>query len=94
MRTFTPPLTPSHCVVNRQKSDAIPAPELLLTQRDRIIDTWHLLHGAEPELFEREIRWVIGEQGKNWEKPLFGYFRSQCEAGVHTRGLTQWSPTD
>ena len=65
-------LQPTHPAVNDEKSDKLPARELLVVSRLLIVENWRLLRDAAPRSFDRQAESLIGHPirpGRVWTLP-------------------------
>lgn len=88
-------LLPVAAPVNRDKSDRLPAAELLVASRARVIDGWEKLREALPEPFDRQAAHLLGRPvrgGAGWHDELFGRLREAIELTALQRGVERWTP--
>lgn len=84
-------LLPSHKAVNGQKSDKVPSTDLLTKRKDAIVFNWKILRQEQPQLFEFELKRLIGEMHPTrWENTLFDYLKRNSEYGILLRGIQSW----
>lgn len=84
-------LLPSHKAVNGQKSDKVPSTDLLTKRKDAIVFNWKILWQEQPQLFEFELKRLIGEtHPTGWENTLFDYLKRSSEYGILLRGIQSW----
>jgi hypothetical protein len=83
-------LLPSRNVVNNQKRDKIPSPDLLDKRKDVILDYWSFMKESEPDVFNREL--FINLVSKNdfseniWEKQAITALINKSEYLINQRG--------
>jgi SAM-dependent methyltransferase/5-methylcytosine-specific restriction endonuclease McrA len=88
-------LLPTHAAINGQKSDKLPAAELLVERRQPIVESWTLLRDAMPEAFNRQAEQLLGSKprpGDAWRQDLFARMRQAVEETALQRGVERWSP--
>lgn len=88
-------LLPTHREVNRQKSDKLPAGELLDARRAEIYDDWALLRDALPLAFDAQAENLLGaplSPSGRWQEALFGRLREAVEITALQRGAERWRP--
>lgn len=81
--------------VNNEKSDKLPASNLLQDRRESIVGAWRVLREAVPIPFDRQAAHMLGSppgDGSAWEEALFGRMREAVEVTALQRGLQRWSP--
>lgn len=83
-------LLPSHKTVNGQKSDKVPSADLLNKRKDEIVVNWKILQNDQPQLFEFELKRLLGTHTTGWENPLFDYLKRNSEYGIFLRGIESW----
>jgi SAM-dependent methyltransferase len=88
-------LLPADPRVNNEKSDKLPATELLKTRRDSIVDAWRLMRESVPVPFDRQAIHLLGKPvsgGAGWEDLLFSRLREAVEITALQRGVARWTP--
>lgn len=88
-------LLPAHPKVNSEKSDKLPAAELLQQRQSSITGNWHLLRDAVPEPFAKHAAHLLGRDLSNregWAKDLFARLREAVELTALQRGVERWTP--
>jgi 5-methylcytosine-specific restriction endonuclease McrA len=88
-------LLPADPRVNNEKSDKLPATELLKARRDSIVVAWRLLRDSVPIPFDRQAIHLLGRpmsSGAGWEDTLFTRLREAVEITALQRGMERWSP--
>ena len=88
-------LVPSDPRVNMQKSDRLPATELMLARRGEIIGHWDILRDAMPDAFDADAVHLLGRKPGGyleWRNELFGCLRQAVEITALQRGVERWSP--
>lgn len=81
--------------VNRDKSDKLPAADLLVSRRESIIACWTLLRAAAPEAFRRQASQLLGREiggHLSWQDDLFARLRQAVEIVAMQRGAERWKP--
>jgi SAM-dependent methyltransferase len=81
--------------VNSDKSDRLPASNLLKDRRDTVVNVWRLLRGVVPVPFDRQAGHLLGTSsglGPAWEDALFNRLREAIEVTALQRGLQRWTP--
>lgn len=89
-------LQPTHPQVNGEKSDKLPAAQLLEAARPAMITNWELLRSEVPEVFDRQAEALIGRRPSgqlDWQVELFGRLREAVELTAIQRGVERWVPT-
>lgn len=87
-------LQPASKKANNQKRDKIPAPQLLVSNRDEIIENWRYLHTCEQPLFEFELERTLGGfHAQRWEIELFQHLMKRVESSVTARQMPTWQPS-
>jgi hypothetical protein len=86
-------LLPAEKVINSEKSDKIPTPELIYRRQDIIFEYWDLLKSNYEFRFQKEIEFaLIGNEQKNWKETAIKQIQNNCEYLIESRGHTPWSP--
>ena len=88
-------LMPVTAAANSQKSDKLPAGELLRARKGRVVGYWSLLRDGAPEAFDREAERLLGRRLAGpiaWADELFGRVREAVEVTALQRGVARWSP--
>jgi SAM-dependent methyltransferase len=81
--------------VNNEKSDKLPASQLLKDRRDTIVDAWRLLRDVVPDPFDKQAAHLLGNAvgtGTRWEEAPFCRLREAVEITALQRGLQRWTP--
>lgn len=89
-------LQPTHPQVNGEKSDKLPASQLLEEARSDIVANWRLLRDLMPEAFDRQAQALVGKRPsavQDWEGDLFGRLREAVELTAIQRGVERWVPS-
>jgi hypothetical protein len=87
-------LMPAHPKVNGEKSDRLPAGELLVARRASITENWQLLRDALPEPFGKQAAHLVGRAPRgsfDWESELFMRLREAVELTALQRGIERWT---
>jgi SAM-dependent methyltransferase len=88
-------LVPADHKVNLQKSDRLPATELMLARRADITRSWEILRDALPDAFDAGASHLLGRKPSGvleWRNELFGSLRQAVEITAIQRGVERWSP--
>lgn len=88
-------LLPAHPAINGEKSDKLPAAELLQSCRSEVVHNWRIARDALPDAFDRQAENLLGHhprQGESWESELFARLREAIELTALQRGIDRWSP--
>jgi hypothetical protein len=86
-------LLPADKTVNRQKSDNIPSPKLLVQRKEVITGCWDYLFSNEQNAFKYEVERTLGSFNvKKWHDQLFNHLKSRAEQDIYFRGSKEWMP--
>jgi SAM-dependent methyltransferase len=88
-------LLPAHPQANGDKSDKLPATDLLQKRRVEIVRNWELLRDALPSPFDAQAGRLLGRRVSGnfaWQSELFAAFRQSIELMAVQRGIERWSP--
>jgi hypothetical protein len=88
-------LLPVDARVYAQKSDRLPAAELLQACRSRVVHGWQLLRDEALEAFDRQAAHLLGRRiggSVAWENDLFMRLREAVEFTALQRGVERWTP--
>jgi SAM-dependent methyltransferase len=88
-------LLPVHPVVNGQKSDMLPAADLLRQRQPQIVGGWQVLRDAVPAAFDLQAAHLLGRPiggPLKWEDELFARLREAVELTALQRGVARWRP--
>jgi SAM-dependent methyltransferase len=88
-------LLPVHPQVNGDKSDKLPATELLHERRVELTTNWQLLREALPGAFDRQAQTLLGRRISGpieWKSELFDCLRQAVELTSVQRGVERWRP--
>ncbi|RYF17875.1 MAG: methyltransferase domain-containing protein [Comamonadaceae bacterium] len=89
-------LVPADPRVNMQKSDLLPATELMLARRGEILRHWDILRDEMSEAFDADAVHLLGRKPGGylaWRDELFGCLRQAVEITALQRGVERWSPS-
>jgi SAM-dependent methyltransferase len=88
-------LLPVHPVVNGQKSDRLPAADLVRVRQPQIVGGWQVLRDAVPVAFDQQATHLLGRPmggPLKWEDELFARLREAIELTALQRGVERWRP--
>lgn len=88
-------LLPVHPVVNGQKSDRLPAADLVRLREPQIVGGWQVLRDAVPAAFDQQASHLLGRTmggALKWEHELFTRLREAIELTALQRGVARWTP--
>jgi SAM-dependent methyltransferase len=88
-------LVPADPKTNGNKSDKLPASELLQTRRPQIIESWEYLRAELVEPFDRQAQHLLGKPltaNGGWKDELFSVLREAIEMTAIQRGVERWHP--
>ena len=88
-------LLPVHPVVNGQKSDRLPAADLMRLRQPQIVGGWQMLREAVPAAFDQQAAHLLGRPmggPLKWEDELFARLREAIELTALQRGVERWRP--
>lgn len=88
-------LQPTHPQVNGEKSDMLPAAQLLEESKLALLANWELLRSEVPEVFDRQAEALLGRRPngqRDWQIELFGRLREAVELTAIQRGVERWLP--
>lgn len=88
-------LLPADAKVNLQKSDQLPARQLVRARKATFLDVWSILYDARPERFRREAEAQLGRElgaTPDWFDELFDAMSASIESTRLQRGLPEWWP--
>ena len=88
-------LIPVKPEVNGDKSDKLPATELLYERRADVTTNWQVLQEALPNAFDKQAQTLLGRQLTgpiNWKAELFDCLRPAIELTPIQRGVERWRP--
>jgi SAM-dependent methyltransferase len=88
-------LVPADHKVNLNKSDKLPAKELLWARRPAIVHCWEVLRERMPRPFDQQAEHLMGERlgglGR-WQETLFARLSDAIEMTAVQRGVERWQP--
>jgi SAM-dependent methyltransferase len=90
-------LMPTDPRVNNEKSDKLPARELLAECRASIVGNWQLLREAMPTAFDQQALHLLGRPlggSLRWDEDLFTRLRDAIEITALQRGVERWIPRE
>jgi CRISPR/Cas system Type II protein with McrA/HNH and RuvC-like nuclease domain len=79
---------------NQTKSDFIPHPDLLVRQKEHIIEYWNKMNESDTDVFMEQIRYsLIGKDADaaNWQEQAFSSLHKKCRYLVDVLGYQSWS---
>jgi hypothetical protein len=88
-------LVPADPKTNGNKSDKLPATELLHSRRAEILMNWDCLRAELPEPFDRQAQHLLGKPlaaHSAWKSELFSVMREAIEMTAIQRGVERWHP--
>lgn len=88
-------LLPADKRINGQKSDKLPAADLLMERRADVLERWTMLRDAIPEAFDLHASRLLGRSPGgplSWEEELFSCLRQAVELTALQRGVERWVP--
>ncbi len=87
-------LVPASPAVNLAKRDRLPARELMLKRRERLLECWRLLRRSHRARFDHEISRLVGVGSipQPWENLAFQYVSEAVEFTAAQRGCERWQP--
>lgn len=89
-------LLPVDARINAQKSDRLPAAQLLQDCHSRVVHGWQLLRDEAPQAFDRQAAHLLGRRIGGpvaWEEDLFIRLREAVELTALQRGVERWLPS-
>lgn len=86
-------LLPAQAAVNNLKRDKIPTPELVYKQRQSILNYWAIIHEAQTERFNKEIKVALlgSNAGNAWQTKGIEQLMSTCDHLINVRGFDGWN---
>ena len=88
-------LVPVAPMVNRAKSDRLPAADLLRRRCPQILGAWQAARDLVPAAFDRDAGSLLGHQpgpGEEGLRDLFQAMRESIEITALQRGVARWEP--
>lgn len=88
-------LVPTDPKVNLQKSDKLPAHELLIERRMHLTEGWSILRDSLPAPFDAQAEQLLGQPLRAtgpWQDLLFTRLREAIETTAMQRGIERWVP--
>lgn len=79
---------------NSQKSDKIPDPGFLLSQKEIIVEYWSYMMEYNPNLFTRQNKYsLLGSNydSENWKDLAFNSLERKCRHLIDVLGYASWS---
>lgn len=85
-------LLPSNSIINNQKRDKIPTPEIIERQKSLIIDYWGIIHEHQSQRFQKEIQVaLLGNQSfDSWKNSGISQLQNSCNYLIENRGFEGW----
>jgi len=85
-------LLPSDPATNNQKRDKIPCIDLIMRQKNIILEYWSLISIKHNERFMKEIQVsLLGNLSiENWQNDSFERLKNSCSYLINNRGYEEW----
>lgn len=85
-------LLPAQPTINNNKKDKIPSVNLIVKQKEIIINYWEIINKAQQVRFEDEIKIsLLGNNNLiNWQNNAFKQLLNTSKYLIETRGFEQW----
>lgn len=85
-------LLPSDPITNNKKRDKIPAPELIESQKDIILDYWQILNDHQSVRFKKEMQIALlgNSEFNHWKIKGIEQLKDSCSYLINKRGFEQW----
>lgn len=87
-------LLPVQSKYNREKSNLIPSPELILQQQNHFFRYWDILLAHQPLLFKKQIDLtLLGNRAtENWKNEALQQLVNTAQYLINERGYPSWFP--
>jgi len=86
-------LLPSQAIINNQKRDKIPSPELIERRMDLILYYWKLVHQDQTDRFQKEMQVaLLGKKPfSDWQHQAILQLQNNCKYLISNRGFDEWN---
>ena len=85
-------LLPSNSLINNQKRDKIPSPDMIEKQRNRILDYWGIIFESQSQRFQKEIQVALlgNNSFDSWKDTGISQLKESCNYLIENRGFEAW----
>ncbi len=85
-------LLPSDSIINNQKRDKIPTPEIIGRQKNLILDYWGIIFESQAQRFQKEIQVALlgNNSFDSWKNTGIVQLQNSCNYLIENRGFQGW----